>query len=80
MINIAERLSYSRKRSLVGKPKVHHHRKSTRDTPNSIFFSPSDLSSLLAEVNGDLEVAAARIAEGLLGTSLRSFVFTESIS
>lgn len=50
----------------------------TRDTLNSPFFSPSsDLSSLLAEVNGELEVAATRISEGLPDTAPRSFLFTE---
>lgn len=45
-----------------------------------ILFSPSDLSGLLAEVNGDIEVAATRITEGLLDTASRSFLFTEALS
>jgi len=56
-------------------------RRYTRDTLNSLFFPPSsDLSSLLAEVNGDIEVAATRISEGLPDTASRSFLFTESLS
>jgi len=52
----------------------------TRHAQLTLFSHSSDLSSLLAEVNGDLEVAAARISEGLPDTVSRSFLFTKSLS